>query len=276
MRRLLLAAMIIGAAQGAYAADMPDLPVLRGSLPDGLSTTRAVWQGYYVGGQASYGSSDESFGGSNNAMTSGLLSNTIIEQQMGVSNWGLNFGKQSHRSTGFGGFAGYNSQWDDVVIGIEGSYIHGEYGGSATSVERRISTLSDGYSHDVTSSATSAINITDMATLRGRAGYVMGNFLPYVFGGFALGNANISRSVGVLDVPTFASNPPPAVVLPRAFLSADEAQHNHLVYGYSAGVGVDVQLIGGLFARAEYEYVRFTSSVDTSINTVRLGLGYKF
>jgi opacity protein-like surface antigen len=28
--------------------------------------------------------------------------------------------------------------------------------------------------------------------------------------------------------------------------------------------------------RAEWEYVRFTSSVDTSVNTVRAGLGYKF
>ena len=35
-------------------------------------------------------------------------------------------------------------------------------------------------------------------------------------------------------------------------------------------------LVGGLFLRAEWEYVRFTSSVDTSINTVRAGLGYKF
>ena len=59
MRRLLLAAVICGAAQGAYAADMPDdLPFLRGSLPAGLSTVRTVWQGFYIGGQASYGSAD--------------------------------------------------------------------------------------------------------------------------------------------------------------------------------------------------------------------------
>ena len=59
-------------------------------------------------------------------------------------------------------------------------------------------------------------------------------------------------------------------------LSATQAQHNHLIYGYSAGLGVDVNLIGGLFMRAEWEYIRFTSAVDTSINTVRAGLGYKF
>jgi len=39
---------------------------------------------------------------------------------------------------------------------------------------------------------------------------------------------------------------------------------------------VDVNLIGGLFMRAEWEYVRFTDQTDVSINTVRAGLGYKF
>jgi len=35
-------------------------------------------------------------------------------------------------------------------------------------------------------------------------------------------------------------------------------------------------LVGGLFARAEYEYQRVTSNIETNINTVRVGLGYKF
>ena len=61
-----------------------------------------------------------------------------------------------------------------------------------------------------------------------------------------------------------------------AILQATDALHNHLVYGYTAGLGVDVNIVGGLFARAEWEYVRFTTSVDTNINTVRAGLGYRF
>ena len=58
-----------------------------------------------------------------------------------------------------------------------------------------------------------------------------------------------------------------------ATLNATDAVHNHLVYGYTGGLGVDVNLVGGLFMRAEWEYVRFTSTVDTSINTVRAGSG---
>jgi len=35
-------------------------------------------------------------------------------------------------------------------------------------------------------------------------------------------------------------------------------------------------LVGGLFARAEYEYRRITSNIESNLNTVRVGLGYKF
>jgi len=51
---------------------------------------------------------------------------------------------------------------------------------------------------------------------------------------------------------------------------------SHFVFGYSAGLGIDMMLVQNLFLRAEWEYLRFTSPVDVSINTVRAGLGYKF
>ena len=59
-------------------------------------------------------------------------------------------------------------------------------------------------------------------------------------------------------------------------VSATDAQNSHLIYGYSGGLGVDIMLMSCLFLRAEWEYVRFTSTIETSINTVRVGLGYKF
>ena len=61
MRRFLLAAVMLRSGVGAQAADMPDLPILRGSFTDGLTTSRVNWQGFYVGGQGGYGSSDENF-----------------------------------------------------------------------------------------------------------------------------------------------------------------------------------------------------------------------
>ena len=112
-----------------------------------------------------------------------------------------------------------------------------------------------------------------MATFRGRAAYAWGCFLPYMFGGFALGNADILRSVTVHDAVSNVIGGPFAQL---ATLNATDGVHNHLIYGYTAGLGVDINLIGGLFMRAEWEYIRFTSSIDTNINTVRAGLGYKF
>jgi len=274
MRRFVLAAVMFGAASGAWAADMPDVPVLRGAFTEGLSTSKVNWQGYYFGLQGAYGSSDENFSGSNRDMLAALISNNVI-QEMGVAQWNLGFGRQSTRVPGYGAFTGYNWQWDDVVLGLEASYLHGSFGGASTAFKalRSSAALSDGFFHSVSVTSSSAIDISDMATFRGRAAYAYGCFLPYLFGGLALGNANISRSVFVTDGVSLTALGP---FIPLQPLAADDARHNHLIYGYSAGLGVDINLIGGLFMRAEWEYVRFTAEVDTSINTVRAGLGYKF
>jgi outer membrane immunogenic protein len=274
MRKLLLAAVIFGAAQGAYAADMPDLPVLRGSLPDGLSTVRTVWQGYYVGGQAGVGESDMNFTGATRDVAARLLSGTALESAGQVSSWPLG-GKSSIRGDGWGGFLGYNSQWDDVVVGVELNYMHGKFGGSRTDSMSRFFSDSLGYTDGVTYESTATMSISDMGTLRARAGYVVGAFLPYMFGGVALGQANIVRSAHIFGTQVNPAAAPGFTNVPFD-LSAIDGKYSHLIYGYSAGVGVDVNLIGGLFARLEWEYVRFTSSIDTNVNTVRAGVGYKF
>ena len=270
MRRFLLAAAMFATMSCAQAADMPDY--LRGSVTDPRRTVN--WHGFYVGGQAGYGSSDEHFGGSNSNMLGALIANNVI-QQMGVAQWNLQLGENSARSSGYGAFAGYNWQWDDVVAGLEMSYLHGSFGGASTATAGPLvgGPLSDNIFHAVSVNSTDSIAISDMATFRARAAYAYGCFLPYLFGGFALGNADISSSVRVNDAASLTRFGGYTQLLP---LSADNAVHNHLIYGYTAGLGIDINLIGGLFLRAEWEYVRFTAQVDTNINTVRAGLGYKF
>jgi outer membrane immunogenic protein len=271
MRKFLLAAVMLGAVSVAHAADLPDF--LRGSYSPPVP--RVNWQGYYVGAQGGYGASDENFNGSTRNLVAAADADTLIEAQMGISQFNLGLGKDSARAAGFGGFAGYNSQWDDVVIGLEASYLHGAFGGSSSASEERVSptALSDMLFHDVTATSTASIAISDMATFRGRAGYAIGSFLPYMFGGLALGNADISRSAIVQDVVSPTQFGQRTVLAP---LTAADAVHNHLIFGYTAGLGVDVNLMAGLFLRAEWEYIRFTAAVDTNVNTVRVGLGYKF
>jgi opacity protein-like surface antigen len=274
MRRLLLAAAMLGTVSAAHAADMPDLPILRGSFTDGLSKSNVNWQGSYFGAQGGYGASDEHFSGSNKTMLDTLLDHNVI-QQMDVANWNLGLGGQSTRSSGYGAFFGYNGQWEDVVLGLEVSYLHGSFGGKSQASKELVSgsALSDGFFHDVRVTSSAGISISDMATFRGRAAYAWGCFLPYIFGGFALGKADISRNVLVEDAVSTTINGAFTTLQP---LSANDTVHNHMIYGYTAGLGVDVNLVGGLFARAEWEYIRFTTNIDTNINTVRAGLGYKF
>lgn len=111
MRRLWLAAVMCGMMTGARAAD---LPVLRGGFTDGLSAPHVNWDGFYIGGQAGYGSADMNFNGTTRNDAAHLLYGLALEQAGNVSSWPV-LGKASTRSSGFGGFAGYNGQWDDVL-----------------------------------------------------------------------------------------------------------------------------------------------------------------
>src|SRR4051794_8957943 len=130
MRSLVLAVSVCGMVSAAHAADLPDLPILRGGLTEGLNNSRVNWDGYYVGLQGGYGSTDQQFSNTNAGLASGLARSTVMGNEMPSStwNWSPGFGSQSSRSSSWGAFAGYNSQWDDVVLGLEGSYVHGPFG----------------------------------------------------------------------------------------------------------------------------------------------------
>jgi outer membrane immunogenic protein len=274
MRRFLLATVMFGAVSCAEAADLSDLPILRGAFTDGLTSRPANWQGAYIGVQGGYGTSNMNFAGSTRSVAADLLSGTEMEHEQQISSWPI-MGKVSVHGKGYGGFAGYNAQWDDVVLGVEASYLHGKFGGSQTDSMSRFFSLPSGSTNSVTYQGTSAIEISDMASLRARAGYAWGAFLPYAFGGVALGQANITRTARIFGVQVNPANPPPFDSVPFD-LSATDANNSKLIYGYSFGLGVDVQLMSNLFFRAEWEYVRFATVVDTNISTGRIGLGYKF
>ena len=269
MRGVVLAtAVMLGTAASAQAADMPDF--LRGSL--GGSAATVNWQGYYVGGQAGYGTSNMTFSGSTASIVNNLLANTDLNPAGAISSLPLG-GKVSVHGDGFGGFAGYNSQWTDVILGVELSYLHSKFGGASSGQRTLFFTDANGFLDTVTNQSSSSIVISDMATFRVRGGYAVGCFLPYMFGGIALGQANIFNTAHVFG--TQVQQVAPFANIPFN-LTGSNGSFSHMIYGYSAGLGVDVNLIGGLFMRAEWEYVRFTDQTDVNLNTVRVGLGYKF
>ncbi|MDB5631070.1 MAG: hypothetical protein JWQ51_3410, partial [Tardiphaga sp.] len=88
----------------------------------------------------------------------------------------------------------------------------------------------------------------------------------------ALGQADLKRNVAV-DITYSPTTAPPKPPIKDAI---NETTNSRFIYGYSAGVCMDMMLMSNLFLRGEWEYLRFTSPVDVTINTVRAGIGYKF
>ncbi|WP_291856466.1 outer membrane beta-barrel protein [Bradyrhizobium sp.] len=255
MRRFfLVAAAMCGAAAGAQAAD---LPFLRGSFTEGLTRSSVSWQGYYFGGQASYGSVNSRVASDIN---SDLQSTFLPPPGIGYT-WRPLANAHSN-PTGYGAFAGYNSQWEDVVVGIEVNYIRDGIASVTKSAGLRYE--ADNVTIQSVTDSNVTVRLSDFGSLRVRGGYIMGNFLPYLFAGAGLGSQTLDRGVSAFPNPV------------RPTSGTATATKTKLVYGYSAGAGVDVMLLSGLFLRAEYEYRRVASDVETNINTVRAGLGYKF
>ena len=121
------------------------------------------------------------------------------------------------------------------------------------------------------------MRLTDFGSLRLRGGYAVGSFLTYGFVGVAMGQADINRRA---DADLFylyvGSQIPRKPNIGPVHDSLSDDANAHFIYGYSGGLGVDMMLFANLFLRAEWEYMRFTAPVDTTINTVRAGIGYKF
>jgi outer membrane immunogenic protein len=302
MRRLLVAGFIaVTGAQGALAADPSDLPILRGSFQDAPRAYRTNWQGLYVGGHVGYSIHDFDFSNTTVGLQQFLVRESIFADSVG--DWQL-LGTSNKRSTGFGGFAGYNAQYEDVVIGLEANYTHfnSAWGSSSAALSRVIANPvganpppNHSYEYNVTLSGDASARVNDLLTIRGRGGYMMGSFMPYAFGGLALGLIDLNRSAAVtisqfdlynatvqvgVDI---AGNPVLGQEARRDFLgsstvSKTENQKNLLTFGFAVGAGFEYMLMSNIFMRAEYEYAQLTTAKDTIIqlNTGRLGIGAKF
>jgi len=294
MRRLWLVAAVLGSATAAHAADMPDLPVLRGGFTDGLSTASHNWDGAYVGGGGGYTADASDFSQSVVGLTNFIFRDSVLQQP--TANWSL-MNKTNTQSTNFNVFVGRNWQWYDAVLGLEGTYSYFNNLATQTSGSNSLTIVNppgdtppagttDEY--NVTLTGTAAAKVKDMISLRGRVGWDGGDFMPYAFFGAAVGRMDVSRTVtsdvtltkivtttgaGGATTTTSTTGDVPAQ-------SQTQSQHrtNAFAVGWTAGLGLEYCLWQGLFARVEYEYVKFSPVMNTSVtlNNARVGLGYKF
>ena len=128
---------------------------------------------------------------------------------------------------------------------------------------------------DVTITGSASMHITDYGTVRMRAGYETGNFLPYGFLGLAYGRADIARAASVVVVQTPASGGAPPVTVT---FSESDNKNGAFIWGWALGGGVEVMVAPKVFMRGEYEFIAFQRvyGIKSQIQTGRVGLGYKF
>ena len=314
--RFLAVSTAIGALALAAAVTAPvlaaDYPVLRGSQFDDtpardFGPSGPNWGGFYVGGSVGFAT-----GQFDPYQQSEFLSRMAFTQTT-VSDSGsplLRFGKARHDRTGFGGFVGYNAQFGDVVLGLEADYFKTDL---STTQNGDISRLFTGLFPPITQSAPNiepidtqtAIGVAghtttelkDFGILKARAGYAIGNFMPYATIGAALGRVTVNAETrqghsttentalfntvtstdGAVQRTTFNRNGSFARPDASGSGSANIVSSGY-VPGFAIGGGVEALLGDAILLRAEYSRVYFSEykGVNIVLDTARVGAGIKF
>lgn len=182
----------------------------------------------------------------------------------------------NHTSGIFGGKLGFNGQFENWVLGLEGDWSRLRIRESTSIFGRPFSDPSLAYY----AGFNEAVSSDWVATVRGRAGYAFDNLLVYGTAGLAFGNQRFSVSEydhaprGTGDGSSWASG-------------------SGVKVGWSAGGGIDYALWDNWIVSAEYLHidlgkVEATTSIDTGnvavlnysakleSDIVRAGISYKF
>ena len=285
MRWVIYALAVLTLAPPAVAADLdvlrgseavPALPVGYPALPVGYPLfTR--WSGFYFGGDLSFNSATVNFSRATAPLIEFSLQDTVVEQQFTPSQLQL-LGKSADNAFGGGAFLGYNTQWQQVVLGIEANYTHTSLSASSTSpfvIARSFSPPVGNVDSVTLSNATARLSLSDYGEVRGRAGYIVGNFLPYGFFGVVVGAGSYSVST---QVDATCGTPPATGECTGFPLFPGAGQGSALLWGYSVGAGFDWALTPNTFLRAEFDFDQFVpiSNITLEILSGRVGAGVKF
>jgi outer membrane immunogenic protein len=271
-RLLICAPLAAASAAPAMAADWLDGSFLRGSFA-AFDVRPARWDGVLLGATVGASNMSADFGNGTSSEIAYILRNSTLEDEFHPSSW-TTLPKTVTNSQQWGAFLGYNWQMDQLVLGADVAYNRpSSLNSQATDTLERLASTSDGVDHDVTLQGTVSLKLVDYATVRGRAGYAVGQFLPYAMLGVAVGRFNYSTSVTVTDVQTIGG-----VVQPAFVQSGSAAQDNVYTGGFLAGLGVDVAVLPNVFLRAEWEYIAWgpVNGIKSTLNTGRAGIGVRF
>lgn len=269
LRWLLCGVAIFGTALQARAADLDD-SFLRGSSTVITAPGGSRWEGFYVGGHVGMSVSGIDYTNNTPNVTSLLNRSAPVS---GVTSSPL--GSQDSSSVHYGGFIGYNTEWDGAVVSLEGTYNWINKSITATNtLTGAFGVPTDALGFTGAGSVTA--RIIDYGTLRVRGGWATNSFfMPYATFGLAIGRMDVNRSVVVTPNATAAT--PVGTAVPGPF-TVTENLNDQFSYGYAAGLGADFALMSNMFLRAEYEYVQFPDfqGLNVHMHNVRVGAALKF
>ncbi len=300
MRKILVSLLALSAVGTAQSADL-DYDYLRGADYDPPPVAVIDWSGFYIGGHGGWSTHSLGYGDTARPIVANYLRQTVTEAELSASSLLASPASKRVFGASYGAYAGFNAQFDDIVLGIEVDYTHFGLGGGVSDQIGRYRTTSDGYLTSVNLSSQTSTKVTDYATLRARAGYALGDFLPYVTGGLAVGSAQITDRVTIqnagYDQATYRANltsgTTPAFVNnygysffnqsnPAASFLASPYVYNRTktktVAGIAAGAGIEYAITPNVMLRAEYQYVLFDAfdGHKANVNTFRGGAAVKF
>jgi outer membrane immunogenic protein len=270
MRRMMFSLVALGVAQSALAADYPE-PYLRGSeayVPGNPVYYR--WDGAYAGVQGGASAVHGQFPSNITPQLDSVSAGSPVSAAP-LGQWlNLDNVDSTKYAASYGAFLGYNMQWENAVFGMEFSYNHTSTEISGTASTTRTFTNAVPTTYSVATSASSSVKLTDIATVRGRAGWVIDNWLPYGFVGLAIGRTQASQSASLSYTPNGGGGTVTAVS------SNDDG--GKFQYGWALGAGVDWSITPAIFLRAEYEYIQLNQadSINIRLSSVRAGLGVRF
>lgn len=244
MKSTILAVAAVVLLSGvAHAADIP-APVAAPRAPAAPVVAHAPafsWTGFYAGAHLGwgYGNARVNKGDAQVLFTQGYTKS--VDAPDGIVG---------------GPFVGFNYQLDNnVVLGVEADYSFSAIKGKAHGT---------GYDAFGPMDYTLKASLNDFGTVRGRIGYAMDRWMPYVTAGWAYGEAK-----STFQLPAFG------------VLRVNSNNHN----GWVAGAGLDYALTDNVILRGEALYVdlgekTYGALVPTRTKitggVVRAGVSYKF
>ena len=250
------------AVLGHLSAEWPGLPSSPSASPPPALPMTFTWTGPYVGAQIGYAWGDNA-GAFSYATPDGQFgSPPLVGDGQGII---------------FGGHVGYNQQFNNWVVGLEGSVDY------TNLVKSDLLGYSDvNYDGGV---LTANVQTDIQGAIRGRMGYAFGRLLPFVAGGLAVADFKLQSNIGGFN---YSLNNGNGLYY---FAAANDRSLTRL--GWTFGGGADYAIDNNWSVRGEYRYSDYgkVSEAPTSFSTagiyyagvrhltqnqVQVGFNYKF